>query len=61
MTAQRPTVKPRLWIWKDGPWRETRGIGLFRGQDLAAHLKPDEARVLADALHDLADHIEATR
>ncbi|MDQ0824308.1 hypothetical protein QFZ60_000481 [Arthrobacter sp. B2I5] len=55
----RPKVYTRLWAWKDADRNETPGVGLFRGQDLQAHLTPGEARTLADKLHDLADRAEA--
>jgi hypothetical protein len=35
------------------------GIGLFRGPDLQAHLTPDEARMMADSLQEMADQVEA--
>ena len=54
-----PFLKARYWDWKDQDGRGTRGVGLFRGADLKAHLTPTQARTLADTLHDMADRIES--
>ncbi|BCW76262.1 hypothetical protein [Arthrobacter sp. NicSoilB11] len=54
-----PFLKPRFWEWKDQNGTGTRGVGLFRGADLKAHLTPAQARTLADKLHDMADRIES--
>ncbi|MEV8148742.1 hypothetical protein AB0O52_11445 [Arthrobacter sp. NPDC080073] len=59
LIAKRPRLRVRWWVWKDRERNETPGIGLFRGQDLQAHMTPEEARTMADTLHDMADHIEA--
>lgn len=48
----------RRWTWKHEDQTETAGAGIFRGRDLVAHLTPEEARAMADELHDLADRIE---
>ncbi|WPU08083.1 hypothetical protein SMD14_13005 [Pseudarthrobacter oxydans] len=56
----RPYLVPRMWSWKDTERNTTPGIGLFRGQELKAHLTPDEARALADKLHDMADNLQDT-
>lgn len=55
----RPSLNVRNWIWKDKARNETPGIGLltWAGQ-LKAHLTPDEARALADKLHDMADQMD---
>ncbi|MCQ1999539.1 hypothetical protein [Arthrobacter zhaoxinii] len=54
---RRPYVTVRRWEWrKDG--KRTEGIGLMHGASVCAHLTPDEARALADKLHDLADTTE---
>ena len=54
-----PYLKPRPWLWKHPNGSTTAGIGLFRGADLKAHLTPDQARAMADNLHDMADRIES--
>lgn len=59
MSTRRPylnSVQPYTWRDRDGT--RTPGIILNHGKLPAAHLTPDEARELADTLHDLADQIE---
>ncbi|WP_275777921.1 hypothetical protein [Paenarthrobacter sp. Y-19] len=51
---QRPYVKVREYTWKDRSGREVPGLSLWR-RNLVAHLTYDEARDLADKLHDLVD------
>lgn len=54
----RPSLNARKWTWKEAR-NETPGIGLMTwAGHLKAHLTPDEARTLADTLHDLADQLE---
>lgn len=45
----------RDWITKDK--KRIPGIQLLNGRGIAAHLTADEARALADRLHDLADQL----
>ncbi|WP_422757263.1 hypothetical protein [Paenarthrobacter sp. C1] len=54
MTNRRPSIRVRKYTWRDQAGNETPGISLW-GRDLAAHLTYDEARRLADKLHDLVD------
>lgn len=54
MSGNRPHIRARKYVWKDKAGNETPGISLW-GRNLAAHLTYDEARCLADKLHDLAD------
>ena len=54
MTSHRPRIRARKYIWRDQSGNETPGISLW-GRNLAAHLTYDEARHLADKLHDLVD------
>lgn len=57
--SRRPYVKLRRWEWKEPRTSGgTHGIGIFRGQAILAHLTPEEARTMADKLHDYADQIE---
>lgn len=56
--AKRPYAKIRKWDWMDGD-HKTPGVGIFHGGKLMAHLKPDEARIWADHLHDISDRIES--
>lgn len=46
----------RDWITKDK--KRIPGIQLLNGRGIAAHLTADEARALADRLHDLADQLD---
>jgi hypothetical protein len=55
----RPFATLRKWIWKDGDRTQIPGIGIFHGDRLRAHLTPDEARKMADNLHDMADELQA--
>lgn len=59
--TRRPMLKARTWTWKDAGQPDRPGIGLFLRNDLRGHLTTDEARELADTLHDLADQIEETQ
>lgn len=56
-TMSRPYLNVRRWEWRDQDGNATPGIGLWRGKSLKAHLTPDEARQLADTLHDHADQL----
>lgn len=51
----RPQAKlhKRPWLDKDGT--RTPGIALMHGAKVIAHMTPDEARAIADRLHDYAD------
>lgn len=49
-------VEIRDWITKDK--RRVAGIRVAGASGIAAHLTADEARTLADTLHDLADQLE---
>ena len=51
---RRPYVKVRKYTWKDRAGNEVPGLSLW-GRNLVAHLTYDEARSLADRLHDLVD------
>lgn len=61
MTTNRPpyvgSVKIQDWITKDR--QRIKGIQLRGASGIAAHLTADEARELADTLHDLSDRLEA--
>lgn len=57
---RRPMLKARVWTWKSTDIPDKPGIGLFLRNDLRGHVTTDEARALADMLHDLADQIDAT-
>ena len=57
-TRRRAYAYVRPWTWKHEDRTETPGVGIFRGRDLIAHLTPDEARTMADQLHDQADRTE---
>lgn len=56
--TRRTYAYVRKWTWKHKDDTETPGIGIFQGRNLIAHLTPDEARAMADQLHDLADLTE---
>jgi hypothetical protein len=58
---RRPYVKVRRWEWRDADGIKTPGVGILRGQAVVAHLTPDEARRMADRLHDMADAAESHR
>lgn len=50
-------VRIQDWITKDK--QRIRGIRLTGASGIAGHLTADEARTLADTLHDLADRLDA--
>lgn len=52
--TRRPYLTARPYTWKSKD-TETPGIGLMYGGQIRAHLTPEEARTLADRLHDLVD------
>jgi len=52
---RRPYVKARPYTWLAPDGSGTPGIGLFNGHHLKAHMTADEARTLADRIHDLVD------
>ncbi|MET3718322.1 hypothetical protein [Arthrobacter sp. UYEF21] len=48
------TARPYVWLAADGTG--TPGVALMNGRRrIKAHLNADEARTLADTLHDLID------
>lgn len=51
----RPYLKARAYIWLDADGTGTPGVALMQGRTIRAHLTPDEARTLADRIHDLTD------
>lgn len=53
----KPTVRKRQWIDLDGS--RTPGVAIMHAGKVLAHMNPDEARALADKLHDLADQLDA--
>jgi hypothetical protein len=55
----RPRIQVRYWTWRSPDQTETPGIGLFNGNRIQAHLTADQARNLADKLHDFADRLAA--
>ncbi|MFE4078527.1 hypothetical protein [Paenarthrobacter sp. YIM B13468] len=55
---RRPYVKVRKYCWKDRSGEIIPGVSLW-GRNLVAHLTYDEARHLADRLHDLVDTANA--
>lgn len=60
MTCNRPpyigSVKIQDWITKDK--QRIKGIRLSGASGIAAHLTANDARTLADTLHDLADKLQ---
>lgn len=58
-TRKRPFVRLQPWQWRDADGTITPGVGIFRGNEIKAHLNPAEARKMADLLHDIADRLEA--
>ncbi|QHK18818.1 hypothetical protein GU243_02420 [Pseudarthrobacter psychrotolerans] len=64
MTTPKAPIK-RPWLlakpvtWKARDQIRIPGIGLFRRDAMQAHLTPDEARALADRLHDMADRVDS--
>lgn len=54
----RPTIRVTRYIWLDPDRHGLRGIALRRGNHILAHYTADEARHLADTLHDLADQLD---
>lgn len=51
------TTQSRAWVDRDTGDR-VPGVALMHGPKVLAHMTPDEARAMADKLHDYADHIE---
>lgn len=57
---KRPSrVHVRPYVWLNGDRRHP-GIGVLSGPRILAHLNADQARHLADQLHDLADDLDRT-
>lgn len=55
----RPQAKVRPYVWVDsGTQERTPGIGLLHRGTVLAHLTANEARSMADRLHDLAEKID---
>lgn len=54
----RPLAKVRKRDWLDHDGTRTPGIALMFGPKVLAHMTPDEARAMADKLHDYADQIQ---
>ncbi|WP_188803424.1 hypothetical protein [Citricoccus zhacaiensis] len=51
-------MERRTWRGSDG--KSTRGIALMKGRNsVAIFLTPEQARSLADGLHDLVEDIDA--
>lgn len=58
-TGFRPQAKVRPYEWVDSKTQKrTPGIALLRRRTVLAHLTADEARSLADKLHDMADALD---
>lgn len=57
-TKKRPylNIRRRTWAHEDGSL--TPGLALHQAGKVYAHLTADEARAMADKLHDYADRIE---
>ncbi len=53
--SYRPYVKARPYTWLTPDGTGTPGVALMQGKTVRAHLTADEARNLADKLHDLTD------
>lgn len=53
--THRPTAEARPYYWKDRDQNQTPGIALWGRKGLTAHLTYQEARSLADRIHDLVD------
>ncbi|WP_426986546.1 hypothetical protein [Pseudarthrobacter sp. Y6] len=53
--TRRPKLSARPYVWKSKDGSGTPGVGLFQGGAVKAHLTPNEARTLADRIHDLTD------
>lgn len=52
----RPKAKVQPYVWVDsGTQKRTPGIALLHRRTVLAHLTADEAREMADKLHDLVD------
>jgi len=57
-TNFRPTARARTYTWLDRDGTRTRGVALKHRDKILAHMTPEEARALADRLHDLADRLD---
>lgn len=56
--SRYPRVGVRPWVWRMPGEPDRPGLGLFRGARFLLHLTHDQARTLADQLHDHADDFE---
>lgn len=55
---KRPYLKIRRWTWLNDDGSKTPGVALHKTGEVLAHLTPEEARAVADKLHDYADQTE---
>ena len=58
MLDRRPKVKARAYYWRALDGTKTPGVGILQGGLVVAHYTADEARRMADRLHDLADKLD---
>lgn len=57
---RRPYLTVKPYTWRGAYGDRTPGVALKHGGQIRAHLTPDEARAMADQLHDYADQTERT-
>lgn len=54
----QPNIRKRTWVDLDGS--RTPGIAIMHAGKVLAHMSREEARAIADQIHDLADQLEHT-
>ena len=54
----RPSVHAKKYNWQTPQGETIPGIALMHRHKVLAHMTPEEARSMADKLHDMADRLE---
>lgn len=53
----KATIRKRTWVDLNGT--RTPGIAIMHAGKVLAHMSAEEARAIADKIHDLADNLDA--
>lgn len=56
--SKHPYVSVRPWVRRTPGEPDVPGLGVFRLARMVIHLTHDEARTLADQLHDSVDQVD---
>lgn len=54
----RPSAHAKKYNWLTPSGETIPGIAIMHRHKVLAHMTPEEAKAMADKLHDYADHIE---